>query len=60
MSKPMIAAVGLLGLMGLSLPAIAASDADCEKSFQAADTNSDGVLTAAEGRSLFRSDARSE
>ena len=53
MSKPMIAAVGLLGLMGLSLPAIAASDADCEKSFQAADTNSDGVLTAAEGRRYF-------
>jgi len=53
MSKPLIAAVGLLGLMGLSLPAIAASDADCEKSFQAADTNSDGVLTAAEGRRYF-------
>ena len=53
MSKPVIAAVGLLGLMSLSLPAIAASDADCDKSFQAADTNSDGVLTAAEGRRYF-------
>jgi len=53
MSKPLVAAVSLLGLMSLPLPAIAASDADCEKSFETADTNRDGVLSAAEGRRYF-------
>jgi hypothetical protein len=50
MSKPLIAAVSLLGVVSLPLPAIAASDAECEQSFQAADANRDGVLTDAEGR----------
>jgi hypothetical protein len=53
MSKPLVAAVSLLGLMSLPLPASAASDADCEKSFETADTNRDGVLTDAEGRRYF-------
>jgi len=53
MNKPLIAAVSFFGLMSLPLPAIAASDADCEKSFQAADTNRDGALTNAEGRRYF-------
>ena len=53
MYKPVLAAVGLLGLMGLPLPAIAATDADCQRSFETADTDNDGILTAAEGRRYF-------
>ena len=53
MQKPVFAALGLVGLMSLPLPAIAASDAECQKSFEAADTNNDGVLTEAEGRRYF-------
>lgn len=53
MYKPLIAALGLAGLMSVPLPAFAASEADCQKSFEAADTNSDGVLTEAEGRRYF-------
>ncbi len=53
MQKPVLAAIGLAGLMCLPLPAYAATDAECQKSFEAADTNNDGVLTAAEGRRYF-------
>jgi hypothetical protein len=53
MSKPLIAAVSLLGLITLPLPATAATEAECEKSFEAADTNRDGVITDAEGRRYF-------
>ena len=53
MQKPLLAAIGLAGLMCLPLPAYAATDAECQKSFEAADTNNDGVLTAAEGRRYF-------
>ena len=53
MSKTLIAAVSLFGLMSLPLPAFAASDAECEKSFDAADTNRDGVLTDTEGHRYF-------
>lgn len=49
MRKALIGALGLAGLVGLSLPATAASEADCERSFQSADSNRDGVLTEAEG-----------
>jgi len=53
MQKPVLAAIGLAGLMFLPLPAYAATDAECQKSFEAADTNNDGVLTEAEGRRYF-------
>jgi hypothetical protein len=53
MQKRVLLALGLVGFMSLPLPAFAASDAECEKSFQAADTNNDGVLTEAEGRRYF-------
>jgi hypothetical protein len=53
MQKPVLVALGLVGLMSLPLPALAASDAECQKSFEAADTNNDGVLTEAEGRRYF-------
>ena len=53
MSKPLIATVSLFGLMCLPLPAIAATEAECEKSFATADTNRDGALTAGEGGRYF-------
>ena len=45
MQKPLLAAIGLAGLICLPLPANAATDAECQKSFEAADTNNDGVHT---------------
>jgi hypothetical protein len=53
MRKAVFTALGLFGFMSLPLPAFAASDAECQKSFEAADTNNDGVLTEAEGRRYF-------
>ncbi len=53
MHKPVLVTLGLVGIMSLPVPVLAASDAECEKSFRAADTNNDGVLTEAEGRRYF-------
>ena len=53
MSKPFLTAFSLLGLVSLPCTAFAASDAECEKTFQAADANSDGALTETEGRRYF-------
>lgn len=53
MHRPLFAALALVGLMSLSHAAFAASEADCQKSFEAADTNSDGVVTQAEGERYF-------
>ncbi len=53
MPKPVLTALCLVGLMGLPLPAFAASDAECQKTFEAADSNRDGVLTEAEGGRYF-------
>jgi hypothetical protein len=53
MQKPLLAAIGLIALISLPVPANAATEAECLKSFEAADTNSDGVLTEAEGRRYF-------
>lgn len=54
MSKPLLVALTLLGVVGLpAVTAFAATDAECEKSFEAADTNRDGALTATEGRRYF-------
>jgi hypothetical protein len=53
MQKPLLAAIGLIALISLPVPANAATEAECLKSFEAADTNNDGVLTEAEGRRYF-------
>jgi hypothetical protein len=53
MQKTVLAALGLVGIMSLPLPAFAASDAECQKSFESADTNNDGVLTDTEGHRYF-------
>jgi hypothetical protein len=53
MRNSVFVAAALLGSIYLPLPTLAASDADCQQSFEAADTDRDGVLTAAEGRRYF-------
>lgn len=53
MQKPVLTALCLAGLVSLPLPALAASDAECQKTFEAADSNRDGVLTEAEGGRYF-------
>ncbi len=53
MQRPLPMALLLAGLMSLPLPAFAASDAECQKTFEAADSNRDGVLTEAEGSRYF-------
>ena len=53
MQKRLLAAIGLIALMSLPVPANAATEAECLKSFEAADANNDGVLTDAEGRRYF-------
>lgn len=52
MHKSLLATVALLVLTS-PLPAFAASEADCENSFKAADSNNDGILTGAEGQRYF-------
>ncbi len=46
-------ALCLIGLMGLTMPALAASEEECQKAFQAADANNDGVLSEAEGQRYY-------
>jgi hypothetical protein len=53
MQKPVLTVLSLIGLFALPIPAFAATDAECQKTFEAADSNRDGVLTDAEGSRYF-------
>ena len=54
--KPLIAIAALAGAV-VSLPALAATDSECQDLWKQADTNSDGVLSDGEFGPLRGSDA---
>ena len=55
MNKLVAAAVGACALLITPSMASAMTDAECSAAFKTADTNSDGVLSEAEGRRYFAS-----
>lgn len=55
MKIPLLAAASMTSLLALSLPAFAASEAECEKAFVTADANNDGALSETEGRRYYAS-----
>jgi hypothetical protein len=53
MQKSLLVALGLVGLLSFPMSSFAATDAECQKTFEGADSNRDGVLTEAEGGRYF-------